>query len=70
MSFLISLFDDKLTDNRDPWISGLKIPSFQGAFTIFAPEAGPWVQLTAVGVDDNMPTFMSLRNLVSPFLLM
>jgi hypothetical protein len=69
MSFLISLFDDKLADNRDPWISGVKIPSFQGAFAIFAPEPGPWVQLTAVGDDDKVPTFVSLQNLVSPFLL-
>ena len=48
MSLFVSLFDDKLVDNRDPWISGIHVPSIDGSFTLFAPELGPWIQLAAV----------------------
>lgn len=48
MPFILSLFVNNLDENRDPWISGVKIPGFEGTFTIFAPEPGLWVQLIAV----------------------
>ena len=53
LSLFLSLFDDKLVDNRDPWISGLHVPIIDGSFTVFAPEPGPWIQLAAVRDQDD-----------------
>ena len=69
MSFLISLFDDKLADNRVPWISGVKIPSFEGVFTIFAPEPGPWLQLIAVSDDCDACVPVSDDDTVCKFMI-
>jgi hypothetical protein len=56
MSFFVSLFEDKLVgvDNREPWISGLDIPGVEGSFTIFAPEALPWIQMAGVRDFDQL----------------
>mmetsp|Transcript_28540 Transcript_28540/g.47239 ORF Transcript_28540/g.47239 Transcript_28540/m.47239 type:complete len:419 (-) Transcript_28540:47-1303(-) len=49
MSFFVSLFEDKLADNREPWIRGLEIPGVvEGSFSVYAPEPGPWIQLAVI----------------------
>jgi hypothetical protein len=48
---VFSLFEEHyngMDDAREPWISGLKIPGFQGSFSILAPLLGPWLQLGVV----------------------
>jgi hypothetical protein len=54
MSFFVTIFKDKLADDREPWISGLEIPGVSGgSFDVYAPNPGPWIQLAAVR-DDAM----------------
>ena len=50
MTTIISLFDDKLLDDRQPWIDGLKFPGIEGSFSVYAPKAEPWIQLIAVRI--------------------
>jgi hypothetical protein len=48
MATILSLFDDKLLDDRQPWLDGIQFPGIEGSFSVYAPKAEPWIQLIAV----------------------
>lgn len=49
MSFLLSIFADKLViDDREP-VYELKVPWLESRFEVFAPNLSFWIQLIAVG---------------------
>jgi hypothetical protein len=50
MTTILSLFEDKLVDDRQPWIDGIRFPGIEGSFSVYAPKAEPWIQLIAVRI--------------------
>jgi hypothetical protein len=54
MDFLPGLFHDKLTeDNREPFLTCMSLPRYDGCFDVYAPRLLFWIQLFYVSSRRN-----------------